>query len=331
MKLIVQIPCFNEEAVLARTIADIPRSVSGIDEVEILVIDDGSEDRTRSVAIESGADYILTNLNNVGLARAFRRGIDACLSCDADIIVNTDADNQYVGADIVALIGPILEGKADIVVGDRETDKIAHFSPLKRFLQWLGSAVVRKLAGIWVPDAVSGFRAFSRDAAIKLNVVSSFSYTIENIIQAGKRDLAVVSVPVRTNPKTRESRLFRNIPEFLLQQATTIARMYAMYQPMRVFFAMGAGLLFVGALPIARFLYFFLSGDGDGHIQSLVLGGMLVVLGGMSFLLGFLADLISFNRQLVEMVLETARRDGFKHTAVQGLEKICASHDNADG
>lgn len=308
MKLIVQIPCFNEEQTLPQTVADIPREIEGVDEVELLVIDDGSTDRTVEVARQLGVDHIVRNKVNMGLARTFRRGLDACLEAGADIIVNTDGDNQYCGADIPKLVRPILEGHADLVIGDRQTGKIEHFSPLKKKLQWLGSGVVRKLAGVWVPDAVSGFRAFSREAAIRTNIVSPFSYTIETVIQAGKKDMAVVSVPVRTNPKTRESRLFKSIPSFIGRQVSTIVRMYAMYQPMRVFLYIGTLLSILGLIPILRFLYFYFTVGGNGHIQSLLLGSVLLIMGVIAYLAGLLADLISFNRQLLEMTLEKVRR-----------------------
>lgn len=308
MKLIVQIPCFNEEQTLPETVADIPREIPGIDQVEILIIDDGSTDRTVEIAGEIGVEHIVRNKRNIGLARSFRNGVDACLKLGADIIVNTDGDNQYVGADVPKLVNPILEGAADIVIGDRETDKIEHFSRPKRFLQYLGSGVVRKLAGIWVPDTVSGFRAFSRDAAIRLNIVSSFSYTIETVIQAGKRHLAVTSVPIRTNPKTRDSRLFKNIPHFIKNSLGTMVRMYAMYQPLRVFFVIGSFLTIIGLFPILRFFYFFVIGNGTGHLQSLILGGVFLMMGFLTYLVGLVADLISFNRQLLEMILERVRR-----------------------
>jgi glycosyltransferase involved in cell wall biosynthesis len=228
LKLIVQIPCYNEEQTLPGTVADIPREIPGFDRVEVLIIDDGSSDRTVEVAREIGVDHIVRHKRNLGLARTFRKGIEASLQAGADVIVNTDGDNQYAGADIPKLVEPILAGRADMVIGDRQTDKVAHFSRGKKLLQWLGNGIVRKLAGIWVPDTVSGFRAFSRDVAIQMNIVSPFSYTIETVIQAGKRDMTVQSVPVRTNPKTRESRLFKGIPSFVSRQLTTIVRMYAM-------------------------------------------------------------------------------------------------------
>lgn len=308
MKLIVQIPCYNEEETLPQTYADIPKEIDGIDEVEILIIDDGSSDRTIDVARELGVNHIVKNKHNMGLARTFRRGIEECLKLNADIIVNTDGDNQYAGWDITKLVQPILNGEADIVIGDRETHKVPHFSGIKKIMQWLGSGVVRKLAGIWVPDTVSGFRAISRDSAIKLNILSSYSYTIEMVIQAGKRDITIISVPVETNNKTRESRLFKSIPSFVSRQVTTIIRMYAMYQPLRVFFYLGSLLSFIGLVPIIRFLFFYFTTGGDGHLQSLVLGGVLVMMGFIAFLAGLVADLISFNRQLQEMTLEKIKR-----------------------
>ena len=323
MKLIVQIPCFNEEHTLPQTVGDIPREIEGVDEVEILIIDDGSTDRTIEVARSIGVDHIVRNKRNLGLARTFRKGLDACLDCGADIIVNTDGDNQYEGADIAKLVEPILAGRADMVIGDRQTDKVAHFSKSKKLLQWFGSGVVRKLAGIWVPDAVSGFRAFSRDVAIQLNIVSPFSYTIETVIQAGKRGIPVESVAVRTNPKTRESRLFKSIPNFISRQLGTIVRMYAMYQPLKVFFIIGTFLSVTGILPIIRFVYFYAIGEGGGHLQSLILGGVLLMMGFIAYLAGLVADLISFNRQLLETTLQNVRRAQLEH-------KKQSEHDSTD-
>ncbi len=308
MKLIVQIPCFNEAATLRQTVAEIPRRIRGVDEVEVLVVDDGSTDGTSELAREIGVDHVFRHRHNKGLARAFRTGIEACLSSGADIIVNTDGDNQYAGADIPRLIAPILAGEADIVVGDRQTAKVPHFSLGKKLLQALGSYVVRHLSRTEVPDAVSGFRAISREAALHLNIVSSFSYTIEMLIQAGRKQMAVTSVPVGTNAKTRRSRLFTSIPSFVRQSLVTMIRMYAMYRPLRVFFYIGMALSITGALPILRFVYLYMSGQGDGHIQSLVLGGVLVILGSVTLLIGLVADLINFNRQLIEMTLEKVRR-----------------------
>ncbi len=308
MKLIVQIPCYNEEHTLPATYNDIPKTIEGVDVVEVMIIDDGSSDRTIEVAKELGVNHIVINKNNRGLARTFRKGIDECLKRGADIIVNTDGDNQYAGWDIPKLIQPILDGNADVVVGDRRTQEIDHFSPVKKFLQRLGSKVVRQLSGVNVPDAVSGFRAYSREAALQLNIVSPFSYTIEGLIQSGKKHMAVASVPVETNEKTRESRLFTSIPKFIERQLTTIVRMYTMYQPLKVFFYIALFLSILGLIPIVRFLYFYFTGAGDGHIQSLILGGTLTVLGFITFLIALLADLTNFNRQLIEQTLEKVRR-----------------------
>ena len=317
MKLIVQIPCYNEEATLPETVAAIPRLIQGIDKVEILIIDDGSTDRTVEVARGLGVDHIVTQTRNRGLANAFRAGLDACLKAGADIIVNTDGDNQYSGADIPRLVRPILDGRADIVVGDRETQRVAHFSPLKKFLQALGSGVVRRLSGLEVPDAVSGFRAISREAALRLNIVSGFSYTIEMLIQAGRKRMAVASVPIATNKVTRKSRLFKSIPNFIKRSVATMLRIYAMYQPLKVFAMVGGVLAVIGVLPIFRFLYFYAIGDGEGHVQSLILGGALVIIAVVSFLIGLVADLIGFNRQLLEMTLEKVREMELKLTRME--------------
>jgi glycosyltransferase involved in cell wall biosynthesis len=309
MKLIVQIPCYNEEATLAQTVADIPRQVEGIDNVEILVIDDGSTDRTLEIARAAGVDHVIRNSANQGLARAFREGLDASLKLGADIIVNTDGDNQYVGRDIPKLVRPILDGRADLVIGDRQTASIPHFSPLKKFFQWLGSNIVRRLSGgLDVPDAVSGFRAITRDAAFSINIISSFSYTIEMLIQAGKKRLAVTSVPIHTNEVTRESRLFTGVPSFILKSGTTVLRMFTMYKPLQVFSIIGLLLMLIGLVPMVRFLVFYFSGEGAGHIQSLIIGGAFIVIGFITFVIALLADLINFNRRLLEITLEKTRR-----------------------
>ena len=308
MKLIIQIPCLNEEKTLPGSIADLPKKIDGIDEIEILIIDDGSSDRTSAVAAELGVDHIVRNKNNKGLAKSFRIGLENCLKNGADIIVNTDGDNQYAGADIPKLIEPILKGQADIVIGDRQTDSIPHFSGTKKLLQRFGSSIVARLAETEVPDTVSGFRAFNRDAAINLNVVSPFSYTVETLIQAGKKQMAITSVPIATNPKTRESRLFKSLSSFIGNQLSTIIRMYTMYQPLRVFFYIGVLISAIGTLPILRFLYFYAIGDGGGHVQSLILGGTMVILGFLCFLMALLADVVSSNRQLIEMSLEKIKR-----------------------
>lgn len=308
MKLIIQIPCFNEERTLPETIRDLPTSIQGIDKIEVLIIDDGSTDRTLEVARELKVNHIIRNTNNRGLARSFQKGLDACLLLGADLIVNTDGDNQYAGRDIAKLVRPILEGQAEIVIGDRQTHKIKHFSAFKKLMQKLGSRVVRQLSGTDIPDVVSGFRAISREAALKLNIISPYSYTIEMVIQAGKKHMAIAHVPVSVNPKTRESRLFKSIPVFIGRQLSSMIRMYGMYEPLRVFFYIGLIVSLVGALPILRFLYFYFSGDGGGHLQSLVLGGVLLIIGFITFVIGLVADLISFNRQLTEIALEKIRR-----------------------
>jgi glycosyltransferase involved in cell wall biosynthesis len=308
LKLIVQIPCLNEEETLAATLIDIPRDVPGVECVEILVIDDGSSDRTVDVARRYGVNHIVRNRANLGLARTFSRGIEECLKRGADIIVNTDGDNQYRGADIPKLVQPIIEGKADIVVGDRQTRKVAHFSPFKKALQALGSRIMSFITRTELPDAVSGFRAFSREAALKTNIVSPFSYTLESLIQAGAKSLKIVSVPIGTNGKTRESRLFDSIPSFVSRQLKTLVLMYVMYKPLRAFCIVGALLAAVGAAPIARFLFYYATGDGQGHLQSLVLASVLLVMSFISFATGLLADVVSRNRQLLELTLEKVRR-----------------------
>lgn len=324
MKLIVQIPCFNEEYTLPQTVADIPRHIAGVDAVEILIIDDGSTDRTVEVARQIGVNHIVRHRRNRGLALSFMTGIEACLSLGADIIVNTDGDNQYCGADIPALIRPVLDNKADMVIGDRKTDTIDHFSFVKKKLQKAGSKIVRLLSQTRVPDAVSGFRAFSREAAMQINIVSRYSYTIETVIQAGNKSLAITSVPVRTNPKTRESRLFKSIPNFIFYQMSTMVRMYAMFRPLKVFFIMGGLCLLGGLIPSARFLFFYLAGKGEGHIQSLIMAAVLFIVGFQILVLGLLGDLISHNRKLIEEALLRVRRmelDKEKETDWQGILK----------
>ena len=317
-KLIVQIPCYNEEKTLPQTVRDIPRQIDGVDEVDILIIDDGSTDRTVAVAEEIGVNYIIKNTHNIGLARTFHEGLIACLSLGADIIVNTDGDNQYMGQDIPKLIAPILKGEAEIVIGDRETDTIPHFSRLKKRLQKIGSAVIRKLSETDVRDPVSGFRAFSRDAAMMMNILSPFSYTIETVIQAGKKHIAIKSVPVGTNPKTRESRLFKSIPRFLERSLTTMIRMYTMYQPLRVFFIIGCTCILVGLVPSIRFLIYYFMGKGSGHIQSLILAAVLFIVGFQVLMIALVADVISFNRKLIEETLLRVRRIEFDHLQDKG-------------
>lgn len=307
VKLIIQIPCFNEFDTLPQVIADLPRRIDGIDTIEYLVIDDGSRDGTAERAVELGVHHVLRNRTNLGLARSFARGLDYALGAGADIIVNTDGDNQYYGPDIARLVQPILERRADIVVGDRQTGEISHFSPLKRLLQKVGSKVVRTFSGVRIPDAVSGFRAISRGAALQLNIVSTFSYTIEMLIQAGMKSIAVASVPIRTNPKTRESRLFASITSFINRSGTTTLLMYAMYQPLRAFSRLGAIVAVIGMIPIVRFLYYYFFVGGSGKVQSLVIGSALLTVGAITFVVGLLADLVGRNRQLLEMTLTRVR------------------------
>ncbi len=307
-KLIIQIPCLNESETIAGTIADLPTAIEGVDEIEILVIDDGSEDDTVEAARAAGAHHVVSNGVNRGLAQSFQRGLDACLRRGADIIVNTDGDNQYNGADVSALVKPILEGRADVVVGDRQTETIAHFSPLKKKLQRAGSDLVSVLAKAEIADAVSGFRAFSREAAMGLTVRSSFSYTTETLIQAGRRRLRIASVPIRTNKVERPSRLFRSIPQFLLRTGRTMLRAYAMYEPLKVFAIAGLVLMALGAVPVARFLFHYFLGDGSGMIQSLIIGAVLMLVGAISAMFALLADLVAYNRQLLELTLERVRK-----------------------
>jgi glycosyltransferase involved in cell wall biosynthesis len=302
MKLFVQIPCLNEERTLPDVIRDIPRQIPGIDQVVVLVIDDGSTDRTVAVAYEAGADYVVSRPRTAGLAKAFALGIATCLDLGADIIVNTDGDHQYRGEDIPRLIAPILEGRADIAIGNRQVARVEHFSPLKRRLQMLGSRVVSRMAHVPLPDVTSGFRAYSRDGAMRLNVFSGFSYTLETIFLAGSQRIPMTHVPITVNMPLRPSRLFRSIRGYLKKATGTILRIYTLYEPLKAFFYIGA------VLGIARFLYFYALGQGGGHIQSLVLSGALVTIAFQVWMLGILADLISMNRRLSEEILYRVRR-----------------------
>lgn len=307
-KLIIQIPCFNEAEDLPRTLAALPRRIAGIDNIEILVIDDGSADNTSQIARMWGVHHVVRHRTNRGLAAAFRSGIDAALRAGADIIVNTDADGQYVGEDIEKIVEPVLSGEADIVVGDRGVASNAHFGIVKRQLQRLGSAMVQRLSNTHISDAVSGFRAISREAAMRINITTDFSYTTDMLIQAGRKRLAIRSVPIRTNATTRPSRLFKSIPRFVLNTGITMARAYTTYNPLRAFVGTGMAIILIGMVPILRFLFVYLSGDGEGHVQSLVLGGALLVLGTLIAVMGILADLIAANRKLIETNLVHLRR-----------------------
>jgi glycosyltransferase involved in cell wall biosynthesis len=309
MRLIIQIPCYNEEKVLAQTIQDLPSSLPDVDETEWLVVNDGSTDRTVEVARSLGVHHVVCLQSNQGLARAFLAGLETSLQLQADIIVNTDADHQYRGEDIERLVAPILDGKADIVVGDRGVATVAHFSPLKRMLQSLGSWVVGQAAGVDIRDATSGFRAMTREAALRTLVFSEYSYTLETLIQAGARQMTVEYVSVQTNPQTRPSRLMRNLPEYLVHSTLTIVRAYALYRALRVFLALGGIMIAGGVLLGLRFLYFFLAGGGAaGHIQSLILAAILLIVGFQVCLIGLTADLISANRKILEEILYRARR-----------------------
>lgn len=308
MKLIIQIPCYNEAETLPQTVADLPRALPGVDCIEYLVIDDGSHDETVAVAQRIGVHHIIQLPHNMGLANAFSAGLEASILRGADLIVNTDADNQYVGAEIGRLVEPILAGHAELVVGDREVGKIESFSPLKRFLQQLGSWVVSQAAMLRVPDAASGFRAMTREVALRTLVLGDYSYTLETLIQAGARHVSVLFVPIRTNAPTRASRLQRNMPHFLANQAIAIVRAYTLYRPLRLFLILGAALLAGGLTIGLRFLYFYLIGEGDGHIQSLILGAILLIVGFQVTLIGLLADLVGFNRKMLEEALYRLRR-----------------------
>jgi glycosyltransferase involved in cell wall biosynthesis len=308
VKVVIQIPCYNEEETLPATVADLPRQFDGVDQVEYLVVDDGSRDRTAEVARSLGVHHVVRFTNNKGLARAFMAGIDYALAVGADVIVNTDADNQYVGEDIELLVRPILEGRADMVIGDRRPDTIAHFSPVKRRLQHWGSWVVRQLSGTEVPDTTSGFRAYSREAALRMNVVSDFTYTLETIIQAGKQSVAIDHVPIRTNPMLRKSRLYRSVAGYVKRSAATILRVYTMYEPLKMFTYAGALVFALGLVPGVRFVYLYFTVGAAGHIQSLILSAMLVILGFQIFVLGVVADLIAANRKLIENVLYRVRK-----------------------
>lgn len=309
MKLIIQIPCYNEEHTLAKVISDLPKQIDGIDQIEILIINDGSSDETVTVAKNLGVDHIISFPSNRGLARAFESGIQYSLHAGADIIVNTDGDNQYFGEDIKKLIQPILNGQADVVVGNRQTGSIAHFSKSKRLLQWLGTAVTNRLARTQIEDAVSGFRAFSREAAANLNILTNFSYTTESLIQLGHKKFAIVSVPIRTNKKLRESRLFKSIPHFLINQITTIIRVYSHYQALKIFTILGVLVFLPGFLGIMRFLYYYIIGSGSGKIQSLIISVMLILIGVVILLVGILADMISNNRKLIEKLIAKSNAD----------------------
>ena len=300
MKLIIQIPCLNEEQTLPETLKDLPKSLNGIDDIEVLIIDDGSTDRTVEFAKEHGAHHVLKLTNNKGLAKAFIFGISHSLKLGADIVVNTDADNQYFGGDIEKLIQPILEKRADIVIGNRQVETISHFSPIKILLQKLGSWTVRQLSGTTIPDATSGFRAYSKEAALQMNVISDFTYTVETIISAGNKNLAIEHTPVRTNKKLRESRLFPSIQVYLRRTLVTMLKVYSMYRPLKLFTIAGGIIFLIGFTIGCRYLFFFFQGQTEGHIQSLILSAITLIVGFQIIMMGIAAELIAINRQLLE-------------------------------
>ncbi|HPA73764.1 MAG TPA: glycosyltransferase family 2 protein [Spirochaetota bacterium] len=308
MKLIIQVPCYNEAATLPEMLKHLPRKVAGFKKVEWLVIDDGSGDGTAECARKHAVDHVVSFTRNMGLARAFMAGIDACLHLGADVIVNTDADNQYDARDIPALTRPILERRAEIVVGARPIDEIAHFSFVKKALQRIGSAVVRLLSRTDIPDAPSGFRAFSRDAAMRLHVFGDYTYTLETIIQAGQQNMNIISVPVRVNEDLRESRLVKSVPRYVFKSFQSIVRIFIVYRPFRFFMSLGLLLFGAGFLVGARFLWFYLTGSGEGHIQSLILAAVLLMIGFLAMLSAFIVDLLATNRKLSEDVLYRVRK-----------------------
>lgn len=308
MKLIIQIPCLNEAETLEIALNDLPRHIDGIDEIEYLIINDGSRDNTVEVARKWGVHHIVSFPRNKGLARGFMAGLDAALRQGADIIVNTDADNQYCGADIEKLIRPILDSEAEVVIGERPIDDTAHFSPLKKKLQHLGSFVVRKASKTDIPDAPSGFRAYSRDAAMHMNVINEYTYTLETIVQAGRNRMAITSVPIRTNPELRSSRLFSSMAAYVKRSMLTILRAFMMYKPMLCFTLVGVVPFLIGLGIGIRFLCFYFTTGGSGHIQSLILACTLMILGFMTFIIGLQADVIAANRKILEDVQYHLRR-----------------------
>lgn len=313
MKLIIQIPCYNEAETLEVALNDLPKQIDGIDEIEYLIINDGSKDNTVEVAKNWGVHYVVNFKCNKGLAKGFIAGLDACLRQGADIIVNTDADNQYCGADIEKLVRPILDGKADIVIGERPIDDTEHFSPLKKKLQHIGSWTVRVASKTDVPDAPSGFRAYSRQAALKMNVVNEYTYTLETIVQAGRNKMAITSVPIRTNPELRKSRLFNSMFGYIKKSMLTIIRAFMMYKPLRFFTIIGSTIFLIGLILGIRFLVFVFMGESGGHIQSLILASTLLLLGFQTFISGLQADLIASNRKLLEDIQERVRRLDYDH------------------
>lgn len=311
MKVIVQIPCFNEEKTLPLVLRSIPKKIKGVDTVEVLIIDDGSTDQTIEVAKKHGVDHIVRHTRNMGLARSFRDGVDKALELGADIVVNTDGDNQYPQERIGDIVQPIIDGEAEIVIADRQTQKIAHFSPLKKLLQRFGSFIVNKAAGTDLPDAASGFRAYSKYSLIRLNIVTKFSYCMETIIQAGNKNLAITSIPVETNPKLRESRLFKNTGQHVMQSGMAIMRSYIMFKPFSIFATLGTFLFLIGLIPFIRYAVLSILDDSGSHLQSLMIGVVFIISSILAFALGVLADLLRTNRILLEESLERAKYETY--------------------
>lgn len=312
MKVIIQIPCYNEEKTLPLVFKTIPKKIPGVDVIETLIIDDGSSDKTIEVAKKLGVNHIVIHKKNMGLARGFHDGTSRALELGADIVVNTDGDNQYPQEAIPELVKPILEGKADIVVADRQTKKIEHFSPVKKMFQALGSWVVNKAAGTELPDAASGFRAYSRDALLRINIITQFSYCMETIIQAGNKRIPITSIKIKTNPKTRESRLFKNMWQHMFKSGTAITRSFIMYRPYVIFISLGLLFLVLGLIPFVRYAYFFTQGTHGGHIQSLLIGSILLFASLIAFALAIISDLIRTNRILLEDSLERIKKIQYK-------------------
>lgn len=312
MKLIIQIPCYNEAETLEIALNDLPKHIDGIDEIEYLIINDGSKDNTVEVARNWGVQHVVNFKRNKGLAKGFMAGINECLQHGADIIVNTDADNQYCGEDIEKLVRPILDGKADIVIGERPIDQTEHFSPLKKKLQHLGSWVVRKASNTNIPDAPSGFRAYSREAALRMNVVNDYTYTLEQIVQAGRNKMAIISVPIHTNGELRPSRLFHSMFGYIKKSILTIMRAYMMYKPLRFFMSLGSIPLLGGIILGIRYLVYFFNGAGAGHVQSLLLAVTLILLGAMIGIVGLQADVIAANRKLLEDIRYEVKKKAYE-------------------